>query len=170
MAFCQNCGSPAQGNFCSNCGNKLIPPTNSTQQPTQQNISNNSPKFLPAFGLLLLIWASTSGQYLNTLEEYDLSQANILGIRDTLIATILMICYPFVSRIMNKQAIEYKECKTICITNSAVMLIISLILQATIGIGFIGGLGAFIYYFINMNLFSAPKNATEEIKSNENTL
>ena len=76
--YCQNCGNPVKGNFCSNCGNKIVPSTNSIQQPSKCNISNSSPKLLPAFGLLLLIWLSSSGQYLNTLEEYNLSQAYIL--------------------------------------------------------------------------------------------
>ena len=78
-----------------------------------------------------------------------------------------MLCYPFISRIINKQAIEYKECKTICIANSIILLVISLIFQVAIGFGFVGGLVAFIYYFINMNLFSAPKNAEPETKSTE---
>lgn len=155
--FCQNCGSPAQGNFCNNCGQKL---NNNISSNTQTNINHNKPKFKPAIILLVLLWASSSGQYLNN--GFELSQANIYGLIDIAVASVLMLCYPFISRIINKEQIEYYECRSICIGNSIILFIVSLVLTATIGFGFVGGLGAVMYYYINMNLFSAPK--TEKVK------
>lgn len=155
--FCQNCGSPVQGNFCSNCGAKLNSntPPNCQTEPVQ-----NKPKFKVPIILIILLWASSSGQYLN--EGFELSQANIYGLIDMAVASVLMLCYPFISRIINKEQIEYYECRSICIGNSIILFIISLVLTATIGFGFVGGLGAVMYYYINMNLFSAPK--TKRVK------
>jgi hypothetical protein len=155
--FCQNCGSPVQGNFCSNCGAKLNSntPPNCQTEPVQ-----NKPKFKVPIILIILLWASSSGQYLN--EGFELSQANMYGLIDIAVASILMLCYPFISRIINKEQIEYYECRSMCIGNSIILFIISLVLTATIGFGFVGGLGAVMYYYINMNLFSAPK--TERVK------
>ena len=145
--FCQNCGSPVQGNFCSNCGAKLNSniPQNCQTEPIQ-----NKPKFKVPIILIILLWASSSGQYLN--EGFELSQANMYGLIDITVASILMLCYPFISRIINKEQIEYYECRKICIGNSVILLIISIILQLVLGAGFIGGLGAFMYYYINMHL------------------
>lgn len=157
MAFCQNCGSPAQGNFCNNCGEKL---TNNISTNNQAKSNSYNPKFKPVIILLILFWASSSGQYLNN--DFELAQANIAGLIDTVVASALMLCYPFVLRIINKEPIEYYECRSVCIGNSIIMFIISLILTEAIGLGFIGGLGAVMYYYINMNLFSAPK--TERVK------
>lgn len=160
--FCQNCGSPAQGNFCNNCGEKLI---NNIPANTQANNKHNKPKFKPAIILLILLWASSSGQYLNN--GFELSQANIYGFIDITVASILMLCYPFISRLMNKEQIEYYECRSLCIGNSIILFIISLVLTATIGFGFVGGLGAVMYYYINMNLFSAPKTKRVKRKNKE---
>ena len=160
--FCQNCGSPVQGNFCSNCGAKLNSniPQNCQTEPVQ-----NKPKFKVPIILIILLWASSSGQYLNN--GFELSQANIYGLIDIAVASILMLCYPFTSRIINKEQIEYYECRKICIGNSVILLIISIILQLVLGAGFIGGLGAFMYYYINMHLFSAPKTEKTEENNKE---
>lgn len=162
MAFCQNCGSTAHGNFCNNCGQKL---NNNVVINTQEKKNSSKPKFKPAIILLAIIWASSSGQYLN--DGFDLAQSSISALIDIFVASIIMLCYPFVSRMVNKEQIEYYECKNICIWNSIIMLIISLISTATIGLGFVGGLGAVMYYYINMNLFSASKTERAKGKNKE---
>lgn len=147
MNFCKKCGAQMQGKYCTVCGTKSD--TFSVEKNT------DTPKLATAIPLLFLIWLMASGGYLNA--GFEQTSALLYGFIDLIVATALMMSYPFVSRIINKEPIEYRECRTICIANSVILFIVSLILQITIGFNFIGGIGALIYYFINMSFFSAHK-------------
>lgn len=152
--YCQNCGNPSDdGNFCNNCGTKL-----NSKEKDSNNQKNNSdkPNFTPAIILLILLWMSSSGQYLNLLDDplNNSHLAHLYAFIDVTVASMIMISYPFIRRIINKGQIEYYKCKKICIANSIILFIVSIVLTTIAGIGFVGGLGTLCYYFINMGLFS----------------
>lgn len=105
--------------------------------------------------LFFLLWATSAGQYLEVPELYE--KVGILGIRDSLIVSFIMMLIPAIARIINKSRLEFNKGKKICKWNSVIFFILSIIISTILlnGNGFvgIGGVGAFIFYFINKWIF-----------------
>ena len=132
-----------------------------------ENSQNNCQKVStirlgPALVLLLLLYLSLHGQYVT---EFDFSISVILALINLILITIILTVVPFIFRLINKKILDYKKGRIICITNSIVMFILSIISLELIGISFIGGLGALIYYFINMFLFVEQKFIPEKVEN-----
>lgn len=123
-----------------------------------------SNRVLGALGLILLVYMSLAGQYLNNETTFD--SATVLGLIDVAIVSFIMMIVPCIMRIINKRPFEYKRGQKICRNNSLILFGISILLMIiTDGFSFIGGIGALVYYFVNMLLFSMPKE--EKNKKNE---
>lgn len=112
--------------------------------------------------LLFLLFASAYGNYTKSGNNYYVERAMLFGFLDFSIACVCMMFIPFICRLGDKEKIEYEKGKKICKWNSIILLIISLILQATkVGVGVIGGLGALCFYFINKWIFVKDKEVKE---------
>lgn len=108
-------------------------------------------KFIIALGLLLILYASACGSYIN---YGNTDNMYLSGLIDVLIISLIMMIAPFILKISNK--LNSQNCKKICKYNSLIAFIISvLITTMTDSSNFvgIGGLGALIYYYININIF-----------------
>lgn len=108
-------------------------------------------RFIIAFGLLLILYASACGSYIN---YGNTDNIYFLGLIDVLIISLIMMIAPFILKISNK--LNSQNCKKICKYNSLIAFIISVLITAiTDSSNFvgIGGLGALIYYYININIF-----------------
>ena len=103
--------------------------------------------------LLFLLYASSSGNYLNSGDDYLYDNSSWLALIDLVIASVAMMIVPFIWRLINKELLPFKKGKRICMWNSIILFIVSIILSATSEISIIGGIGAVIYYFINKWLF-----------------
>ena len=121
-------------------------------------------KILKTIGLLLLVYLTSAGNYMDTVGIYDYPKVYLLGLIDFSIVTLACMCVPFIWRIANGQKFTCEKGKKICKWNSIILFIISLILTASTGYGVVGGLGAVIYYYINKWLFVEE---TETIEINE---
>lgn len=118
-------------------------------------------------GLLFLIYMSVTGQYLNMEETYD--YAMLYGLIDTIIISVIMMLVPFIMRLVNKSKFKYDKGKRICRNNSVIFFIISVVLNIVFDdFGFIGGLGALIYYYINMAVFTLGIEEEPIKKKNKN--
>ena len=122
--------------------------------------------------IIFLLWflqLSSAGQYLNNGVSF--ARATIFGFFSMIITSIIMMIIPFLVRYSNKDLLEYNYGKKICIWNSISIFIISIVINITTNGKYIiiGGLGALIYYFINMWLFVSERNVYEnEIELYEN--
>lgn len=103
--------------------------------------------------LLFLLYASSSGNYLNSGDDYLYDNSSWLALIDLVIVSVAMMIVPFIWRLINKELLPFKKGKRICMWNSIILFIVSIILSATSGISIIGGIGAVIYYFINKWFF-----------------
>lgn len=104
-------------------------------------------------GLLFLLYCSASGNYLNSGDEYLYENNSWLALIDLLICSVALMIVPFIWRLVNKKRFDCVKGKKICKWNSIIAFIISIILNVTMEISIIGGLGAIMYYFINKWLF-----------------
>lgn len=118
-------------------------------------------RFIIAFGLLLILYASACGSYIN---YGNTDNIYFLGLIDVLIISLIMMIAPFILKISNK--LNSQNCKKICKYNSLIAFIISVLITAiTDSSNFvgIGGLGALFYYYININMFgNFDVNTTEQ--------
>ena len=118
-------------------------------------------RFIIAFGLLLILYASACGSYIN---YGNTDNIYFLGLIDVLIISLIMMIAPFILKISNK--LNSQNCKKICKYNSLIAFIISVLITAiTDSSNFvgIGGLGALFYYYININMFgNFDVNTTEK--------
>ena len=118
--------------------------------------------------LLVLMFMSSLGSALSELLnmgiDYDSarSQALLFALISTTVASLFMMMAPLMSRLVNKEKLPHKGGKRICLWNSIIMFVCSSALMATTGMGFIGGVGALIFYFINKWLFVKEEWETEE--------
>lgn len=108
-------------------------------------------RFIIALGLLLILYASACGSYIN----YGITDnIYLLGLIDIAIISSIMMIVPFILKLLGK--LNNQNYKKICKYNSLIAFIISvLITTITNSSSFvgIGGLGALIYYYININIF-----------------
>ena len=113
--------------------------------------------------LLFFMFLSCAGQYIEIVESYNKSLC--LGARDTIIITGIMIIVPAIYRIKNKSRMDLIKGKKVCKWNSIIIFALSIILSVVLlnGNGFvgIGGVGAFIFYFINKWIFVEEKEEKE---------
>ncbi len=102
--------------------------------------------------------------YFSTLSQGKGSPLNIfiLGTLSYVIVTFIMIAIPLIFKIKNKKKLDYLEGKRICLANSLLMFVIPIVLSIILPKGKvpfgIGGLGAIIYYYLNMLLFVEDKD------------
>ena len=112
--------------------------------------------------LLFLLFASAFGNYTNSGNDYYADRALLFGFLDFCISCACMMFIPFICRLSEKKKIEYEEGRKICKWNSIILLIISLTMNVTVGVGIIGGLGALCFYFINKWLFVKDKEVKDD--------
>ena len=112
--------------------------------------------------LLFLLFASAFGNYANSGNDYYADRALLFGFLDFCISCACMMFIPFICRLSEKKKIEYEEGRKICKWNSIILLIISLLMNVTVGVGIIGGLGALCFYFINKWLFVQDKEVKDD--------
>lgn len=104
-----------------------------------------------------LLYLSVAGQYLNN--DITFEQASFLAMINMLIISAIMMFVPFCIRLSKKDLMEHKEGRNICIWNSIIIFILSIVLSmATDGKYYIGGLSVLAYYFVNMWVFVKSKN------------
>lgn len=121
--------------------------------------------------LLFLMYASANGNYLNSGDDYLYENSSWLALIDLAVCSVVMMAIPFIWRLVNRQKLSFSKGKKICIWNSIILFIVSIILMATVETSFVGGLGALIYYYINKWLFVNEKDYNDQniICSNCNT-
>ena len=117
--------------------------------------------------LLALMFASVFGQYigelLNANMNYNLAggYAFLLSLANLCLITAVMMLVPFITRIINRGKLPYASGKKLCLWNSIILFVVSVLLMAIVDIGFVGGVGALIYYFINKWIFVCDPNSAE---------
>lgn len=128
---------------------------------------NNELRILAALLIIFLIYLSMAGEYLN---NYEFVQASALAFIDTCLITLLMIFIPGIIRIIKKERLNYNWGCRIALANSIIIFLISFIVSYSLdtNIG-IGGLGAILYFFINMLLFAKPYTKPDKSINNKNT-
>lgn len=117
-----------------------------------------------SIGLLFLLYCSASGNYLNSGDDYLYDNSSWLALIDLLICSVALMIVPFIWRLVNKERFDCVKGKKICKWNSIIIFIISIILNVTMEISIIGGLGAVMYYFINKWLFVDEKLISSDEK------
>lgn len=108
--------------------------------------------------LLFFMYASANGNYLNSGDDYLYKNSSWLALIDLAVCSVVMMVIPFIWRLVNRQKLPFSKGKKICIWNSIILFVLSIILMDTVGTSFIGGLGALIYYYINKWLFVNEEN------------
>ena len=117
--------------------------------------------------LLLLMFASSYGQYVEELLNADMdfdsagSYAFWISLVNVCLITVAMMIVPFIAKIVKGTKLPYVGGKKLCLWNSVVMFIISILLMAIFDSGFVGGVGALIYYFINKWVFVSDSDTLE---------
>lgn len=99
--------------------------------------------------LFIILYLSAIVNYLNSGNGNFNINYIWLAFIDFAISSFVMMIIPFVFRIVNKKKLSLKKGKIICACNSIILFIVSCILMEIFNIGFIGGLGAIMFYFIN---------------------
>lgn len=128
---------------------------------------NNKLRILAALLIIFLIYFSMAGEYLN---NYEFVQASVFAFINTCLITLLMIFIPGIIRIIKKERLNYNWGCRIALANSIIIFLISFIVSYSLdtNIG-IGGLGAILYFFINMLLFAKPYTNPDKSINNKNT-
>lgn len=115
-----------------------------------------------------LIFASSFGQIIEELYRngYDNSggYALLVALLNTLVVSCIMMAVPFVCKIVNRELLVFKTGKKICLWNSIILFIVSCVLTAEFDVGIIGGVGAVLFYFMNIWIFVEPDSS--EVKTN----
>jgi hypothetical protein len=125
----------------------------------------SQPRLLVPFILLFILYASQTGSYLNISVPFE--EANYLALIDIAFISFILMIIPFIARLYNKKPLSYEKGKSLCSLNSILLFIISICMQIVINFGFVGGIGALMYYYINMSLFCEKK--PEKISTAKNT-
>ena len=109
-------------------------------------------KYRSAVFLMLLVYMSVCGNYINN--DFDGKIIYLYGLIDFLIINTIMILIPLILKLSGNisQNNGSKICKYNSIIIYAISILLNCILKANFYIG-IGGIGAIVYYFINMKLF-----------------
>ncbi len=106
--------------------------------------------------------------YLSALVQVENSPRNtfIFGTLNYLIISFIVMIIPLTFRVKNKKKLDYLRGFKICLANSLLMFIISIILSTLLikGEGYYGinRLGAIAYYFVNMSFFVDNKNNSKK--------
>lgn len=120
-------------------------------------------------GLLVLFWMSASGQYINNNPNVD-GMILLHGLIDVLITCFIMTIVPLCVVLIKKGRLEVSFGKKICMWNSIIIFIISIVLSVIVldgdGTMGIGGLGALMFYFINEWIF-VDENKTTNTSNNK---
>lgn len=92
--------------------------------------------------------------------DYELDFAIGYGFLFTLFeickASIAMMFIPLLCRVIKGKRLAHKTGKRICLWNSIILFILSSVLMAFGDFGFIGGIGAVFFYFINKWTYVEP--------------
>ncbi|MDD2392256.1 MAG: SHOCT domain-containing protein [Bacilli bacterium] len=112
--------------------------------------------------LLFLMYASANGNYLNLGDDYLYKNSSWLALIDLAVCSVAMMIIPFIWRLVNREKLPFAKGKKICMWNSIILFILSIILMAVVETSFIGGLGALIYYYINKWLFVNEKDYEDQ--------
>lgn len=121
----------------------------------------------------ILMFLSSFGGTIEQLlqNDYDYNYAMGYGLLITLlnilIVSLVMMIVPFICKISKKELLPFKIGKRICLWNSIALFILSCILMSFINIGFIGGIGAVFFYFINKWIFVEPRSLSKEANKKE---
>lgn len=121
----------------------------------------------------ILMFISSFGGIIEELlrNDYDYDYAMGYGLLITLlnilIVSLVMMVVPFICKISKKELLPFKTGKRICLWNSITLFILSCILMSFINIGFIGGIGAVFFYFINKWIFVEPRSLAKEENKKE---
>lgn len=81
-----------------------------------------------------------------------------------------MMVVPLICRMANKDKLPNKRGKRICLWNSVVLFVLSIVLLALVEISFIGGIGAVVFYFINKWVFVRQCDFEEGAKYNSENI
>ena len=116
--------------------------------------SINKKRYFGIFLLLMVIWVSLFGEYVQLSASGEISgNWKLACFVQFLITCCIMFFVPFIFFILNGDRLENKKGKIICIWNSIILFIISLVFKITMDFTFVGGLGCIAFYFINKWLF-----------------
>jgi len=112
---------------------------------------------------MVLMFVSSYGSNIETLlqanVEYDKAggYALLYSVIGLCCSALIAMIIPLACRLIMGKKLSHKWGKLLCVVNSIIALVISVILQELFDILFVGGIGAIIYYFINTWLFVAGK-------------
>lgn len=132
--------------------------------------------------LLFFIWFSVTGILLEQWYNAGYGDEHSiicywLGLKYLMVVSIILMVVPLVLVLINKDKLSTKNGKNICMWNSIIFLVISMILYSSNNLFFITFIDAIIYYFINKWLFvydediecqkETYKRNTHSIKKND---
>ena len=120
-----------------------------------------------SLGLLIVIYASLVGSYINT--EFQ-GNPFLYASLDIIIYTFIAMLFPLIMRLKNNDKLDYKIGEKICMWNSIIIFFLSLIIKEEFNFFPIGGMGALIYFYINLWLFVDEKETDKDIIGVNNTL
>lgn len=114
-------------------------------------------------GLLALLFASVFGQTIEGLIQQGspynaaMGYGLLLALANVILVSAIMMAVPFICRLIKKEKLDYKNGKRLCLWNSIILFVLSSISLVITEIGFIGGIGAIVYYFVNRWVFVKDK-------------
>jgi len=105
--------------------------------------------------MLLSSFGSITGELLRHgyNNDYAMGYGLLITVVNILVVSIVMMIVPFSYKVIKKKLLPYKKGRKICLWNSIALFILSSVLMTVTQLGFIGGLGAVAFYFINKWLF-----------------
>lgn len=127
-----------------------------------KNTKNNS-KVGWIISFFAFIYMSTAGQYESSEDVYISQNSQILALIELIIATFIMMIVPAIYRVTNHALLPSKKGKKICMWNSIILFFVPFIF----GFPIIGGIGALLYYYINIWLFVDYNNIEDTLKEDD---
>src|SRR5574344_1456493 len=115
--------------------------------------TNNNKNIKRAILLLLIMYGLAFAYYYGSDNSYIKNNASLLGLTAVLIISLIMMIVPLFAWLLKDKKLPSERGKKICKWNSIIFFIISILLFITGNYGFVGGIGAVIYYYINKWLF-----------------
>ena len=103
---------------------------------------------------IVLLWLAMIGQLITTTGST--LTALLYATLDTVILSIYLIAVPLICRIKNKDLLDYHKGRKICVWNSIIACVISIMLSGVLdaeGLLGVGWIQALAYYFLNTGLF-----------------